>query len=61
VPVELLGNQEFPRVTERPYFLSLAAHSFYWFRLDRPAEAVTVLGGSAEDAPGTTRPLPGAE
>ena len=59
VPVELLGNQEFPRVTERPYFLSLGAYSFYWFRLDRPAEAVTVPAGSAEDAPGTTRPMAG--
>jgi maltose alpha-D-glucosyltransferase/alpha-amylase len=59
VPVELLGNQEFPRITERPYFLSLGAYSFYWFRLDRPTEAVTVPAGSAEDAPGTTRPAPG--
>jgi maltose alpha-D-glucosyltransferase/alpha-amylase len=59
VPVELLGNQEFPRVTERPYFLSLGAYSFYWFRLDRPMEAVTVPAASAEDAPGTTRPMPG--
>jgi maltose alpha-D-glucosyltransferase/alpha-amylase len=35
VPVELLGNHPFPRIEERPYFLSLSPHSFYWFRLDR--------------------------
>jgi maltose alpha-D-glucosyltransferase / alpha-amylase len=61
VPVELLGNQEFPRITERPYFVSLGAYSFYWFRLDRPAEMVTVPAGASEEGPGTTRPVPGGE
>jgi maltose alpha-D-glucosyltransferase/alpha-amylase len=37
VPVELLGNHAFPPVGERPYFLSLGPHSFFWFRLDQPA------------------------
>ena len=37
VPVELLGNHPFPRIEERSYFLSLAPHSFLWFRLDVPA------------------------
>jgi maltose alpha-D-glucosyltransferase / alpha-amylase len=58
VPVELLGNHEFPRIADRPYFLSLAPHSFYWFRLDRPEDPpVAVLG--AESLPQTTRPMPG--
>lgn len=35
MPVELLGNQEFPQIGDRPYFLSLAPHSFFWFRLQR--------------------------
>lgn len=35
VPVEMLGNQAFPRITSEPYFLSLAPHGFYWFRLQR--------------------------
>jgi maltose alpha-D-glucosyltransferase/alpha-amylase len=38
VPVELLGNHAFPRIEERPYFLSLSPHSFYWFRLDPPGQ-----------------------
>ncbi len=33
-PIELLGNQTFPPIDERPYFLSLSPHSFFWFRLD---------------------------
>ncbi len=32
-PVELFGRAEFPQVGESPYFLSLGAHSFYWFLL----------------------------
>ena len=35
VPIELLGNHAFPRIGEQPYFLSLAPHSFLWFRLER--------------------------
>jgi maltose alpha-D-glucosyltransferase / alpha-amylase len=38
-PVELLGSVPFPAVTEAPYFLSLGPHGFYWFRLERPADA----------------------
>ena len=32
-PVELLGGVEFPMIGELPYFLTLAGHGFYWFRL----------------------------
>jgi maltose alpha-D-glucosyltransferase/alpha-amylase len=35
IPVEMLGNHEFPPIGENPYFLSLNPHSFFWFRLDR--------------------------
>ncbi|HWB86154.1 MAG TPA: maltose alpha-D-glucosyltransferase [Bryobacteraceae bacterium] len=33
VPVEMFGKSDFPAVTERPYFLSLGPHAFYWFTL----------------------------
>ena len=33
VPVEMLGLTEFPRIGERPYFLTLPGYAFYWFRL----------------------------
>ena len=36
VPVELFGETVFPRITENPYFFSLAPHTFYWFRLEKP-------------------------
>ena len=35
VPVELLGITEFPRIGELPYFLTLGAYAFYWFRLQQ--------------------------
>lgn len=31
---DLLGRQYFPRIEDSPYFLSLAPHSFFWFRLE---------------------------
>ena len=37
VPVEMLGETEFPAVRERPYQLALAPYGFYWFLL-RPAQ-----------------------
>ncbi len=33
VPVEMLGRTAFPPVGELPYFITLPAHGFYWFRL----------------------------
>ncbi|MBZ5618875.1 MAG: maltose alpha-D-glucosyltransferase [Acidobacteriia bacterium] len=38
VPMELLGHSEFPAIADRPYFLSLGPHAFYWFAL-QPKEA----------------------
>ncbi len=37
VPVEIFGFTEFPRITERPYFLTLGPHAFYWFSLEKRA------------------------
>jgi maltose alpha-D-glucosyltransferase/alpha-amylase len=41
IPVEMLGQTEFPRIGELPYFLTLAPYSFYWFRLQHSAPAIT--------------------
>jgi maltose alpha-D-glucosyltransferase/alpha-amylase len=35
VPSEMFGGALFPAIGEQPYFLSLAPHGFYWFRLIR--------------------------
>ena len=32
-PIELMGQERFPRVGELPYLLTFGAHSFYWFQL----------------------------
>lgn len=37
VPVEMIGKQEFPTITSRPYFVTTAPHGFYWFQLQPPA------------------------
>jgi maltose alpha-D-glucosyltransferase/alpha-amylase len=33
-PIEIFGQTEFPRITDEPYFLSLAPYGFYWFVLN---------------------------
>jgi maltose alpha-D-glucosyltransferase / alpha-amylase len=33
VPIELFGESRFPRITERPYTLSVGPYGFYWFKL----------------------------
>ena len=33
VPMEIFGKSEFPAIVDRPYFLSLGGHAFYWFAL----------------------------
>ncbi|MDQ3448537.1 MAG: putative maltokinase, partial [Chloroflexota bacterium] len=47
VPVEMFGHVEFPAIGERPFFLTLGPHAFYWFQLVAPAIAV---GGEAGPA-----------
>lgn len=50
-PTEMLGNIEFPRIGENPYFLSLGPHSFYWFHLQRVPETINlrIVEPSAEE------------
>ena len=38
-PVELFGRTEFPPIDERPYFMTLGPHMFYWFALQRTERA----------------------
>ncbi|WP_426752116.1 maltose alpha-D-glucosyltransferase [Myxococcus sp. Y35] len=38
VPVELIGETPFPRVSELPYQLSMGPYMFLWFRLDKPLQ-----------------------
>ena len=34
VPVEIFGQTEFPPIGDLPYFVTLAPHGFYWFKLE---------------------------
>jgi len=44
-PVEAFGHTEFPIITpDRPYFLTLGPHSFYWFELQAPKVPVETTG-----------------
>jgi maltose alpha-D-glucosyltransferase/alpha-amylase len=40
--VELIGETRFPCASKEPYFLSLGPHCFFWFRLEKGAEAEPV-------------------
>ncbi|MBA3015273.1 MAG: maltose alpha-D-glucosyltransferase [Proteobacteria bacterium] len=44
VPVEMIGRTEFPSIGELPYFVTIGPHSFYWFRLEPPAELIRFDG-----------------
>ncbi len=52
IPVEILGQSEFPKITDQPYFLTLAPYGFYWFQL---VEAP--VSSAARIAPGAEEPL----
>jgi maltose alpha-D-glucosyltransferase/alpha-amylase len=41
VPVEMLGQTEFPRIGDQPYFLSLGAYAFNWFKLQQSPAPIT--------------------
>ncbi|MBE0604477.1 MAG: alpha-glucosidase C-terminal domain-containing protein, partial [Deltaproteobacteria bacterium] len=48
VPVELVGRTEFPPIKDQPYFITLAAHIFYWFSLETPSQPAEVSAGAEE-------------
>lgn len=43
IPVEMIGRTEFPTIGDLPYFITLGPHSFYWFRIESPAEPIKVV------------------
>jgi maltose alpha-D-glucosyltransferase/alpha-amylase len=48
-PVELLGQTEFPRIGEQPYFLTLAPYGFYWFALRESVVPITARTAPVPD------------
>ena len=56
VPVEMFGRVEFPRVEERPLFLTLGPHAFIWFTLESDPSGrreVHTLSGQAPTITGS--------
>ncbi|MDQ3937423.1 MAG: maltose alpha-D-glucosyltransferase [Chloroflexota bacterium] len=52
VPVEMFGRVEFPRLDERPFFLTLGPHAFMWFSLEPdPSGRGTEVRAATEQAP----------
>lgn len=44
VPVEMMGNHDFPPITDRPYLLTLSPHSFFWLSLQPRPDARSDVG-----------------
>jgi maltose alpha-D-glucosyltransferase/alpha-amylase len=51
IPQELFGKSDFPQITDRPYFLSLGPHAFYWFALRGRETAQEALRGPQAEVP----------
>ncbi len=52
-PVELFGRSPFPRIGNWPYLLTLGAHGFYWFSLER--EPLEIAAGPEAAGRGAVR------
>jgi len=50
VPVEMFGRVEFPRLDDRPLFLTLGPHAFIWFALEADPSGRGGEIGAAEDS-----------
>jgi maltose alpha-D-glucosyltransferase / alpha-amylase len=50
VPIELFGRTEFPTIADRPYFLTLSPHAFFWFSLEPKAPGTADVTTSAPPA-----------
>jgi maltose alpha-D-glucosyltransferase/alpha-amylase len=58
IPVEMIGLTEFPRIGERPYFLTLGPYAAYWFSLQAAPLQMTQVPARAggESAPAESVP-----
>ena len=56
-PVEMLGQTEFPRITDQPYFLTLAPYGFYWFQLQEVVMPMTARTAPLAEEPSTVPAL----
>jgi maltose alpha-D-glucosyltransferase/alpha-amylase len=52
MPVEMNGLTEFPRIGDKPYFLTLGPYASYWFTLQQESMHVTPRAAAPADADG---------
>jgi maltose alpha-D-glucosyltransferase / alpha-amylase len=50
-PVEMLGQTEFPRIGDGPYFLTLPPYGFYWFQLQEVHTSITARTAPLPEEP----------
>jgi maltose alpha-D-glucosyltransferase/alpha-amylase len=50
-PVEMLGQTDFPRIGELPYFLTLPPYGFYWFQLQEVHTSITARTAPLPEEP----------
>ncbi len=50
VPVEMFGRVEFPRIDDKPLFLTLGPHGFIWFALEQDPSGRGIEVRGTEDA-----------
>src|SRR5262249_13181571 len=48
MPVEMLGRTKFPAIGDRPYFFTLGAYAFYWFKLETPRIPAVTAGDAKQ-------------
>ena len=56
-PVEMLGQTQFPRLGDTPYFLTLAPYGFYWFQLQEVHTPMTARTAPLPEEPATVPAL----
>ncbi len=51
VPIELFGRTEFPPISDKPYFITLGPHMFYWFSLEPKTAAAEIAANDLQSRP----------
>ena len=46
---EIFSDNEFPRITDAPYPVTLTPHAFYWFTLQQPVAPIRIEAGQGPD------------
>jgi maltose alpha-D-glucosyltransferase/alpha-amylase len=56
-PLEMLGQTQFPRIGDLPYFLTMSPYGFYWFQLQEVPTSLTARTAPLPEEPATVPAL----